>query len=960
MNEKDSALLRKTVVASHHRCCGRMNYREMGSGGMNGFLLKGIIMFESLLIVIAVAASAPTTQSTIAEELARYYNHGKAGEQINWDREHLQEQLNKYNEKPKEPFSWDASMKQLGSSSPADRERAAAHLQAVMQQCWEDEQSGKAPWLATPWWGSSGENPARKLRESFVRAMQKAPAAPQFVPLIEWELRNEVQRELHEKCVAVLGKIDGPTADAFRRKLIFEPHSNAFVVSGAIDQLRERNSPLPPEELEALCQHHRKVIRDSARRLNAALNGPDPEPFDARAAVKSPAARKILDDLSALMIDLPAPDTPFVEITIRYMDKEQMKRTGTDDGWLVKQDADSVTIYTPYGQFETYKNNEPGETWETVKIDGEDRNRTIKVTKSITIARPGIDAYVKKIVSVRAKGNEDFALSAQGGLTGQFEGRGASLPEIILSVWLDRANNPALTAAVFLPALDTLYEDQGIVDIARNHLGDLLGYRMLIAFDGDRDFERALSLARTFVKRYPKTRFYEYAQGFCVELPRRMEDFKTFKLPTPKEWTEMKQRMSRQQQIDFLCARLRLLNCFQRGQPGGYDPSETQYAEPCGLSENAAWGQRKGKTVVINPLVELTGQKYGFIDDETKRSKGLELTIADIPALAPHLRENWYQLTVGFWRDFAADRYLGRTREEIFSIIDGLAHRDICEEEKFKRMSDVEKEKQIEKIIAWARANKGRSDEDLIIERVQNAIARKADWIHVENDIHRLVERKNSKGLEFLEHYLGDKEQNGWYIRSMLEELKASDPRKAAEWARKFLTHKEDYLRLQAALLVLGSGDKETAIPILASTLPVGSQETFGQLAVTAVDNLLDIGSPEATKAALGVLVNPGIHRPDAFNDFSQRFRAQIVTRLAKAGHPEAYRLYLELLDVKGNEFGKTGYGEPVAQQATKEILEQFGKEEPELQKARASPDFESRRILVRRWIETKTAVQTK
>ena len=155
---------------------------------------------------------------------------------------------------------------------------------------------------------------------------------------------------------------------------------------------------------------------------------------------------------------------------------------------------------------------------------------------------------------------------------------------------------------------------------------------MLVAFDGDRDYEQALRLARALVEHYPNTRFYPYAKGFCDQLPRRMDDFKTLRLPTPREWAEMKPKLSRRQQIDFLCQRLRLLNCFQMGQPGGYVPSETQYAESCGLSEDAAWGRNKGKTVVINPLVELEGDRYGFLPTGQQPSKGLELTVADIPA----------------------------------------------------------------------------------------------------------------------------------------------------------------------------------------------------------------------------------------------------------------------------------------------------------------------------------------
>jgi hypothetical protein len=154
--------------------------------------------------------------------------------------------------------------------------------------------------------------------------------------------------------------------------------------------------------------------------------------------------------------------------------------------------------------------------------------------------------------------------------------------------------------------------------------------------------------------------------------------------------------------------------------------------------------------------------------------------------------------------------------------------------------------------------------------------------------------------------------------------------------------------------MVLESGDTDAAIPVLATTLPVGSEEYFGRLAVKAVDQLLRVGSPEAIKAAVGVLINPAIRRPDSFSDFHEHFRATIVTALAKAGHPEGYKLYLVLLDVKGDHFGQTTYGDPPAQQAVTEILEILGKNDRELQKLREIRDFETRRLAVRRWVEAK------
>jgi hypothetical protein len=563
-------------------------------------------MFTTILCTIVALAGAQEPKNTIREELAQYYQSSMM------------------------PAGWDASMKQLASKSADERRKAAKHLVDLMEQALQDEKSGKAPWLATPFWGGRMENPARNLRGAIVDSLDKTPAEIEILPIIRWLLRNEPQMRLQETVAGFLGKLDGKEAEEYRRTLVLQPHENAIVMGMLLAQMEERRAGLPAERLKELCHHHRKVIRDSARKLNQTLKGADPGPFDPVQALKSPGLRKTLDEIQALMIDLPAKDVAFVEVTTRYLEKGEEKRTSKSQGWLLKQDKEMVVLFSPYGSRETHRDKEKTKITVGKPIENGYQSWQIDVVTSMSVAKMGIAGYVKGIVAVRAKGNEDFHLSPRGGLTGQFQGQGASLVEAILVAWLDRTGKPELAASVLLPALDTLYEDRHIVEMARHQLGAILGNRMLVAFVGDRDYAETLNLAQVLAKTYPDTQFHDYAKGLAEQLPRRMDDFKTFKLPTPKEWAELKKKLSRREQIDFLCQRMRLLNCFQWGQPGGYSPGSTQYAEPCGLSANAAWGLSLGKTEVINPVSELTGQRGIFISDDIK-DRGLALNVADIP-----------------------------------------------------------------------------------------------------------------------------------------------------------------------------------------------------------------------------------------------------------------------------------------------------------------------------------------
>ncbi len=897
-------------------------------------------MVGTFICIVATIAAEQGTEGDIRKELAEYYKLSKM------------------------PASWTMSMEQLASKDSEKRRGGVKRLVALLEQAHLDEKSGKAPWLATPFWGRGPENPARNLRGSIVDALEKAEPESEALPIVRWLMGNEPQVRLQESVAGFLGKIDAKEADDYRRTLVLLPHPNAIVMGMVLAQMAERKAPLPADRLSALCQHHRKVIRDSARKLNQTLKGGDPGPFDPVRALKSAAVRKTLDDLQTLMIDLPGKAAEFVEVTTTYQEKgndkervadvmDQINRPRKSQGWLLKRANDSVLLFSPYGTHEEHRDREKTTIRVGKRIDNGYSSWEVNVVSSIGVAKHDIGAYVKSIVATRAKGNENFELSPRGGLTGQFEGQGASLVEAILIAWLDRLDDHDKVAALLLPALDTVYEDRHLVEMARHRLGQILGNRMLVAFVGDRDYAETLKLAQALSKTYPDTQFHEYAKGLAEQLPRRMDDFKDFRLPTAAKWTELKKKMSRREQIDFLCQRLRLLNCFQMGQPGGYSPGSTQYAEPCGISENAAWGLSRGKTEVINPYSELTGQRGIFIRDEDK-DRGLDLKIADIPVLVPHLRDNWYFPTVSFWRDFSSDRNLGTTRPYIAGFINDLAQHDLCDLVAFEKMSPKEQEAHLKRIIDWAEANKNKTEEEILATAVQRAVKNKARWHEISGRIEQLVKLKSPRALGVIEQYLEKPEDDGYYMPEMMTQLNTLNSKKAMVWAAKFLDHKNRRLRMQCAMMLFDAGNTDKTVPVLAELLKTGSSyELFGE-GERAIAGLLKLGSEPARQAAFGMLDNKHLRGPRSGFPGDSISRGKILPLLEKAGRPDGYRVYLELLDNKGNEFGNASYGTPVAKLAVNEILHDF--DDPALKKIREISDFEAQRIAVRRWVEAKIA----
>ncbi len=363
-------------------------------------------------------------------------------------------------------------------------------------------------------------------------------------------------------------------------------------------------------------------------------------------------------------------------------------------------------------------------------------------------------------------------------------------------------------------------------------------------------------------------------------------------------------------------------------------------------------GLNQGKTEVINPVSELTGQRGFFISDDNK-DRGLHLKVADIPTLVPYLREDWYLLCVSFWRDFHPNRNLGRSRPYFAGWINDLAQHDLCQLAKFEKMAPKEQETHLKKIIAWAEANQGRTDEELLANAVRAEVEKKAKWRDVSDRIDALVKIRSPNALGFVEHYLRQHDDDGYYLPDILAYVQTLNPKKATEWSKKFLDHKSGRLRMQCAMTLFDAGDKDVALPVLAEMLKKGTSYDIGAHAEKAVEALLKLDTEPAKEAASGILRNQALRGPRTEGNEGLN-RAAIIPRLERAGYPTGYEVYLELLDVKGNRFGNGSYGTPVAKLAVDEILQNYAENNTELQRIRDLRDFETQRLAVRRWVEAK------
>ena len=848
--------------------------------------------------VFGQAASAPATSSPTAvqQELLDYYNN-----------------YNKGNNPP-----WEKALVGLASGTEDQRHKQARYLRELLDQALKDELSETAPWFITPYWGSNGENPARELRKHIAEKLENGDGVPAAMPLYQWFLESEKLSELQPKALKSLLKVNTKEAQQLILSLAEGPHSNSVVVQMALDEIAKRKLEIPQDTLSRLCQHYRLSIRTAARNAAKTLGRPDPPPFDAEAAVRSKAVAKLMADLSEFVLE-PAPDNaPFVLVAIHQPKVEPEEDTQVR-GWLLKETPVGYVVQTPFGTTSTIAKRHDDARWPLTS----------------KMSRLDISKEVERVAKIRSSGNKNFDLSERDGLTGQFQGHDASLYEVLLAHWLYKTKQYKLAAQVLLPALDTLYLDQHLLDLTRHGLGQVYGYRMLVAFAGNRDYDQTLKMADLISEHFKDTALYQYALDLREEIPKRRDDFKTLKLPTPKEWEDLKRTLNRQQQIQFLCDRVRLLNCFQDGQPGGTDLDDKQYAEPCGMADNASWGGRGGKTKVINPRTAL---------------KKLKPTIAEVPIVAGYMREDWHIPTVTFWRDFHPSRTLFRTGPIFRDIVNDACVEEVCNPREAEWQTPQGRQRIVSHVVEWANKHKNDNQIDLHMRLLQRGLETNGPWQKCSWHAQELVTAKQTQAAPLILKCLkfGDQME----IMDLLMKLDVATAHKAA---LEVLSEKSVRVRIKASIICLQNGSAAEGIKTLDAVFMENRKwedDFFGEETrelPQAVEALLKQGSPEARSVAAKVL------RRDILKRCSDR--GEVLRLLSQAREPRVYSFCREMLkDTEDVGFRANNRAVTLGLEFAEAVVENVGKDDAILQQqAKAQEDHPDKYIAVAdQWLEKK------
>lgn len=739
-----------------------------------------------------------------------------------------------YRDKSKAP-SLSAAIQQLASEDPERRRSAGRYLHALLAQLYADESNGRAVWTPTGWWGGGSESPSRDFRSEIARTLASSVQAEEALEAADWLLSEEKSAENQVAGLTLLKRIQGPRAAKLLGGILRQPHPNGEILAEAIAEVDRRGLRTFASELALLAAHHRGAVRAAARTA-AALPPADPQP-----AFLPSIDRMLRAFTGMILVPIPEHATWTKCVVTRPASRPGGEpRVEEFTGWRLDEREGILHGLDMYGH-----------EWEAPVSQ-------VQVTAR-TLAQESL--ALLQMRKAEENGDRDFGRR----LTRQFEPKFINTPEALIAGWSYLRGDRKTAADLLFPRLEAAKDDRWVLWAVRDLLGHLYHRPMLDHFSGRRDYAEAARLAAHLSKDLFEG--YEYqprAKELLRQLGRRTEDFKTLTLPTAEQWAEQRATMSRDDQIRFLAGRLRLLNCFQWGQPGDVNYNDPQYPRP--MAEYREVEDPRRLPTVINPYVEL---------------RRLKLTIPELPVLVPYLADEDYLPTYSFWRSFHPSRTLHQVNWAVAKVVNDTALRDLADLDAYERLHRTGKQEHLKKILEWCRAHAATPRSELLMAVIRTA----PKFENLTRQAAEAFEANVPGAFDALAGRMGEFPDR----REEFAELcQTTHVRGAIPLARSWLKESSKELRLYAGLILL-RGDEADRRNGVAALNKILRTEGFDLLPY-AIDDLLAAKTPETDELALLALPKPE-GRESSFHE------SVLLRRLFLRGLPQCRDHILSKLD---------------------------------------------------------------
>jgi hypothetical protein len=817
----------------------------------------------------------------------------------------------------------------LNHGSPAVRTRAAARFLSELKQHLLDERASqlrKRPDERDEFTDQTRE------REELADALASGELTPEVLPLVHWFLDEE-------PCPVVLGNLPNllsaksAPGRALALRVARKPPRSASTLSGFLRKMASLELALPDEDLARLAQHSRPAVREAAHELARALDRPKPAEFGPLKAMNSPAIRSLLKRVHEELPDAPPLTARLVSVTVEWLDsKGAIRDSDTTHGWLLAREADRVVVQSGLRRI----------TIGTVPVN----DFTGTLTSRCRVAPVTTADEVRRLERARKDDPDDWPTASS---------------QLVMAWWLDRTGQTALAARALFPLLADYDSDEKLLAGYLMVVGDEWGERMFEAFGNSHDYRDTLRLAGLIVRRYPASSFVPEARKLLAELPRRLDDFKELKLPALADWAALKNRLTREEQVDFLCRRLRLVGFDGYGD-------QRRFAEPAGPDfpyvrggpyvrypvppRTADRNNGKGRTQVVNPLSEL-GWK-------------MKLGPKDIPALVRHLPENWLLVSIlqrgGYGSGGGPPTISSASRELVVEFINEAARGQICrfsEDEHsptfagVSEASEMEARRRGKEAERWARAHAWMGPADLEWHWLQQGRAAGESWGGIKKRALELQRLGDPRGPRLMHSLLRDRNTTGPEKADILGEYVRFAPRQARYFARFFLNSPDAELRTHAAILCLQTSEADRARALLGDFLSrpgLGPEKSSEYLRPVVVAELMADGAPASVRAACRVLDEK------VLASLEWGLRGWTLRALARRGRKEGYAYYLPRLRnttaIPGSDPPQT-----VAEVTVLEICNSFGYDDPAVQEITRKYEKPSDRVPhLEKWLKERIA----
>lgn len=375
------------------------------------------------------------------------------------------------------------------------------------------------------------------------------------------------------------------------------------------------------------------------------------------------------------------------------------------------------------------------------------------------------------------------------------------------------------------------------------------------------------------------------ARKLTAQLQSRVEDFVTLKLPDSGTWLNYKEEHSREEQINYLLQRLRILNCVQDGQPGGISylaPQSSASFEIVNRHNENFW--ELNDLSVVNPVRELIN---------------LQMSPLEVKHVVPYLLSEDYIPSYTYHRDFFPDRTLHRVSWVVADIIFKTTQQQFLKVREFDTMTLKQKEEVVENILKWCDSQNGKTASEITHEILQKS----TKWNEFYPTLKRAYAAKEPYLTKLLVARFKDFSDEGFPTQqgTIANYLFLVDTGTQVDVVKSWMETDDDWVKYWASLYLLknSEADKAKSFSALAQILEKCDGNTFYP---EAMDELLKQGS-EGLAIAEKVLLTPRIEFTMIFGQ-NQNMIKKLLTAKSEAAHNFLYDGMLEPASQDDNEGG--------------------------------------------------------